>query len=105
MAAIVATFDTKTKKLVVTQDGKAVADVMYVSLGRRYDYDEGEVSEDQFSICISTGYEDEESDIRTYTSLCANEQGDVVEKESRTVKSLPEVSEKVQAEIMDFLGK
>ncbi len=75
MAEMICKFDTITKKVIVTIDGKAVDNVNYFSAGKCYYCDP--VDEDQFSATISTSEEDETSGIRTYTSMSASLTGEI----------------------------
>ena len=65
MSKIVAEFDTLEKTLVVTIDGKDVANVREVHFGQSYNND------DEFSCLISTMTKDETNDTKEYNQLMA----------------------------------
>lgn len=76
MAEVLVKFDTVTKALAVTIDGKTVDDVCAASFSQQghYDYqsDRYVYDENEYGCYISTCMEDEESDIKTYMSMTAS---------------------------------
>lgn len=72
MAKVNVEFDTLDKTLSLSVDGKAVNDVAYVSMGKRYgSYGKGD--EASFSCCFETSVKDEENDMNTCVRVCASE--------------------------------
>jgi hypothetical protein len=70
MATILTSFDTVTKELSVTMDGKAVADVTEVFIGRGY-------GEGGYGCQVTTKTKDEKQDLVTYTHTVAKAEADI----------------------------
>jgi hypothetical protein len=87
MAKINAEYDTKSKKLSVTKDGEALANVHYVEFGRSYDQPTDTSDEDAKHICRIGMREDSGDGYVTHHQMMANQQGDL-EKSSETNNSL-----------------
>jgi hypothetical protein len=68
MAEVIITFDTKTKAMTATMDGEQIPDVCGIYMSCCY---EGEKMRCEIMQCA----EDEENDTRTYTRICASENG------------------------------
>lgn len=82
MAKIVAEYDTKAKTLNVTKDGKALDNVMHVSLSRNYNYQKDQ-EDDTYGCHVMTKDKSDEEGYSTHTHITANEDGDL---ETRTEK-------------------
>lgn len=67
MAKISIEFDTKTKELTASIDGKSVANVVSVQMYPSWDDD------DEFRCILTTAAEDESTEIKTVTQLVASE--------------------------------
>lgn len=79
MASISVSFDTKTKKMTATVDGKAVADVVGVHFMPSWDRD------DEYACELVTMYEDEDAGTKTVTRIVAAE----CEPDGRPVEGMP----------------
>ena len=78
MATISISFDTVTKKMTAALDGAELPDVVGVSLFAAYD------EEDEFECRLVQCREDDASDIRYMTTLCASEGGAVTATKAPT---------------------
>ena len=67
MAKINFVFDTESKTVMLDIDGKPVDNFRSMSVYQSYD------DKDEYQISMTTMTEDEETDIRTYTQMCASE--------------------------------
>lgn len=109
MGKINVSFDTATKAMEVSIDGKSVGDVAEVSLFKTYE--DGDGDNPEYGCSILTVGKDESSGVRVYTRLCASEsqQGkDAVERGVATKSPLPgfvsvEAVSKVQNAIASYL--
>jgi hypothetical protein len=77
MAKINAEYDTKTKKLAVTKDGEALANVHYVEFGRSYDQPDDTSDEDTKHICRIGMKEKSDDGYVTHHHIMANKQGEL----------------------------
>jgi hypothetical protein len=88
MAKISAEYDTKSKKLSVSKDGEAMANVHHVEFGRSYEQPEDTKEEDIKHICHIAMREKGDDGYSTHTHIVANEQGDLVKEETPVNKGL-----------------
>ena len=106
MAIVSVTFDTSSKKLVVSLDGEELTDVCGVSFYESYDRDEN--GEKQFRCEIRQSSEDEEKEVRTYTCTMASEAGTGkaagVASEALEFVKVP-ASESVEQDIAQYIQK
>jgi hypothetical protein len=99
MAEIHAKYDTKTKNLAVSCDGKAMADVHSLRIGRAYA--DGGYSDDKYDLDMATLTKDPEHKTTHITHLSASEKPD------GTVEFVPvdAKSAKLQADIQKYLNR
>lgn len=113
MAKIVIEFDTVDKTMSASVDGKAVADVVEAYVSKRYSMSGDGDDEVSYGCSITTMAEDEESDIRTMTRLCASEslEGQRIIAAEGPQKSpvdgfvIVDKTSSLQKDIASFLGK
>lgn len=106
MADIVASFNTKSKELSVTVDGKAVANVFEASFYKSYS------DEDDFRCGIGTCEKNEDDDCVTMTRLmaAASPEGKLLAKSVAEDKAFPgflavkNTTSRVEAEILKHFG-
>ena len=82
MATISISFDTVTKKMTAALDGAELPDVVGVNLFTSYD------DEDEFECRLMQCREDDATDIRYVTTLCASEGGAVTATRAPTKTQL-----------------
>jgi hypothetical protein len=84
MAKITITIDSETDELDVDIDGKKINDVEAISVYLRPQYD----SSDDKELCVNiqTCLDDEESGVKTYTTLMAADTSEAKELRARGVK-------------------
>lgn len=109
MATVSVSFDTVTKALSVTVDGKAIADVDSVNIYKRYSYDD---EDDKGFMCsVETRSEDKGEGTMTFTRLCASESVEAKRLADLPVPSdipgfvLTEAKGKAQSDIHEFFNR
>lgn len=95
MAKIISEYDTKTKSLSVSKDGSSMANVHYISMGRKYDYNEDKES-DEYDCHLTMVEKADEEGYHTHTHIVANELGDLVEQKKENITSNVGLSKFIQ---------